>query len=490
MRRAHHTASIALPGLLLFTLFSPAAQAQETAPLDETAGHHIPITYAPPMQPYILVQASINGKLPLPFLIDTGDSTPLILAPWAARLLDLEGNSAKIRLNGAIDAKAVTIRRVDLLGVTPGESMRYDLQGSAVNAYVVDLSSMDEAYAGPRIAGVLGAPMLAPTTVRFDFARRQMTIFTAPHDPIKLPGAWNLPLTLKDDRYYTAITTTEGDTTEILVDTGSFGTGLPMRLSAHLKPQATRIAGTGQLDNITLSSQWLLPNLKIGPLLEPNMTATEATETGSELGMDFLARYRITFDFPNKQMTLERAANYDQAARLSGWTGAMVQIHSGRVMVRKVLPGSPAGLAGLRTNDEILEVDDTKMTGLTANVAQRLLDGAAGTTATLSVRSLGDVRKLTLTRKTEFDRPASLFDGVMLYRQLKQPLTLLDIAPDSLAAMAGLKRNDQILEIQGIDVKRIIGPDLLETLRSHTLTLQVRHPGEKASRMLTLTLPD
>ena len=93
------------------------------------------------------------------------------------------------------------------------------------------------------------------------------------------------------------------------------------------------------------------------------------------------------------------------------------------VRITSVLPGSPAGRQGLSTGDRILEIDGTSLAGLTSDEIEKLVHGARGDAATLTVlpegaetpREVRTVHDRTSLQNVE----AALIDGV-IYARLVQ----------------------------------------------------------------------
>lgn len=79
--------------------------------------------------------------------------------------------------------------------------------------------------------------------------------------------------------------------------------------------------------------------------------------------------------------------------------GVTVEIsqRTGLVTVVSPIKGSPGEKAGLRTGDEIVEVDGKETTGMTLNEAVALIKGPKGTQVKLGVRREGESETLTFT---------------------------------------------------------------------------------------------
>lgn len=79
-------------------------------------------------------------------------------------------------------------------------------------------------------------------------------------------------------------------------------------------------------------------------------------EGGSNsLGLDYLSRFNITFDFPRGMAYFSKSQNYDHQTRLNT-TGIQLSQKEGRTWVHSVAEKSPAALAGIRAGDEVVSI--------------------------------------------------------------------------------------------------------------------------------------
>src|SRR5690606_38081939 len=98
-------------------------------------------------------------------------------------------------------------------------------------------------------------------------------------------------------------------------------------------------------------------------------------------------------------LTPEESAELGVKTRGSfGGIGAEIQARDRRIVVVRVLPGSPAETAGLRDEDVIVEIDDQSTINLTSADAQQLLRGPVDSKVVLSVRRGDRLVKIEITR--------------------------------------------------------------------------------------------
>jgi hypothetical protein len=104
------------------------------------------------------------------------------------------------------------------------------------------------------------------------------------------------------------------------------------------------------------------------------------------LGLGYLSRYVVTFDFARSAMYLKPGREYTRQDRhdLAGIRIARVE---GKTVVTNVDEGAPAGVAGMKEADEILEIDGVPVAKVSVFEVDRMF-------ATPGERKLRYVRKL------------------------------------------------------------------------------------------------
>src|SRR5581483_1909303 len=324
-------------------------------PLDTLPGYVLPLTYDPLLTPAPVIQARINGSEPLPFVIDTGLFYPVFIDKQVAAKLGLRPNGETVHnLEGKKIGDVGELRSLDIVGSGKTPLIQTDLQ----EAGIVDLGEMKNLFAGPKIAGVLGAPLFATLTARFDFVAKTLTIYFPAHAPLHLKGAVSLPLKpIREGEYCQTVPlkAEDGTRVDVAIDTGSVYIHLPFDILQHFSIQATAPGEQASWTpkGIVREKLHLLASLRIGDRQEPDVLATRATEPSAiaSLGMDFLSRFRVTLDLRNKQLTLEPAADYEKRIRQPGVSDIALARKADYYVAQKVPSGSAPALAGIRRGD-------------------------------------------------------------------------------------------------------------------------------------------
>jgi carboxyl-terminal processing protease len=77
--------------------------------------------------------------------------------------------------------------------------------------------------------------------------------------------------------------------------------------------------------------------------------------------------------------------------------GAVLAEKDGSPTVTEILPKSPANRAGLKVDDKIIQVDDTKTAGLTLIQSVKLIRGPQGTEVKILVQRPSEASEITLS---------------------------------------------------------------------------------------------
>lgn len=146
------------------------------------------------------------------------------------------------------------------------------------------------------------------------------------------------------------------------LDTGSItGVSLPPALAKELKfstplrslGEVRGFSRTGQLQQGRLADSMLLGRHE---LQAPIVTVIDFLESAN-LGSDVLRHFAVTLDLKHGRARLARAGQEPITFTARYLVGVMLQRSQDQLLVERVIPGSAADAAGLRTGDLILEVN-------------------------------------------------------------------------------------------------------------------------------------
>jgi len=92
----------------------------------------------------------------------------------------------------------------------------------------------------------------------------------------------------------------------------------------------------------------------------------------NHLGLHYLSRYEITFDFPNRKMYLKKGPRFPATDEFD-MSGISLVRRNGETIVEEVAEGSPAAQAGIRPKDRVVKVGDKSTSDTSLYDFHRLL---------------------------------------------------------------------------------------------------------------------
>ncbi|MHB1057006.1 MAG: aspartyl protease family protein [Rhodanobacter sp.] len=313
----------------------------------------------------LLVEASINGSEPLPFILDTGGHA--ILTDDAAKRLGLASHGKGVSTGSGPGSMSMAYTKVGRL--TMGEA---DIRDQTFLVMPYGYAFAERGGQTP-VAGILGLEIFERFAVTFDYDRRQLVLqpfdHGAPPAAVKgnvLPLRFTFDMPLVD-------ASVDGRHGVFGIDTGNAGhlllfpqwAGREGLLAHYAKgyPQPTGGVGGTFLSHIAHVRSMQLGEAAVGiPLAQ--LTRADAGATGNpteagNIGQDVLSRFNVHFDYRRQSMTLL------PRSQASPWRFASAGLravktdaaHRDRFKVVWVVPGGPAAEAGLRKGDEIVAVD-------------------------------------------------------------------------------------------------------------------------------------
>lgn len=312
--------------------------------IQESSGFSPRLTYGGPLRRPV----EIPGKR-FPFVLKTGTSRT-VYAPAFRAVLGKEILSKRMRM---LDREAV----VSFCRPPAAKLGHLDLPKKTA-VVCMELGQFGE-FVGEEIAGFLGMDFLSKHIFRIDFDRGEVTFLTSagadagqrltaffyndlPHVMVEIPGLPGLERFAVDTG---AIGTTSGDLRRdafaALVEQGI------------VKPEGEALAVTpagagkdrlGRVESISVAG-----------FRHQNLVLCESDKNC--LRLNYLSRFVVTFDFPNKAIYFKKGRQYDRA-QLRDLSGLVVLRRNGQTFVHSVKEGSLAERAGVKPQDVLLRIDD------------------------------------------------------------------------------------------------------------------------------------
>lgn len=465
---------------------SVVEQPAATGVLDEKQGKVIPFLYDPLTSPFPVIQVSVNGHSPLPFILDTGTSPALSLNPWATQELGLK-EDGKIEAGAGFTFTRVAIRSVVLQGRDHNSDVSFD----AKEAVVLDVSFLSQFTLARHIAGIVGMGMLLPVTSRFDFAAKTLTLFAAKHPPLHIAGGTVLPMRGGSGGIFTVRATLAPNAyADLIIDTGSDGTQVPLSALPALHPTALAFNSYYErIDGTYLCPEMRLPNLTLGalPVLDA-VVGTLPPPTRLSLGMDILAGYRLTLDGPNGQLIMKPSAHGGR--HVHGWSGLDVTLSGKNWTVSRVRQDAPAQRGGLQVGDEITTVYGITAQDLSQLQIERILAGIAGVPLSVVVkRNQGRRIAISWVPADNFSSPRDMMYGLPLQKSPGDPWIISEIIKGCPGDKAGLLAGDTLTKIDGEATATMSLVRFAELTSKSPVLVEVERPGVAKLFTARLTVP-
>lgn len=366
-RPSFHTV---MPVLFLLTPMTGAhAQPDCTAGIDRSAGPmHANFASNKPFVP-----VKLNGSRPLNFILDTG--SPLAgLDSRLAEPLGFKPASVISRAGGTGRSGGLILR----LQPNACEEMGGARMADA-SVMSLDLSRVSTVE-GVKVDGILGGDFFRHYAIAIDYEKQTVQVL----DPsFRYRGnGIVLPVNVEGNHIYTSATLKKSSGAVIegkfMIDTG---VRVALLLNAPFSQKNGVLSGERTVPDVTFGigaggetrgDMFKVGELRIGPLALRDVVAFASADTKGVLaspgfagivGADLLRRYRVVLDYPHSRIVLEpnsaagRPFEYDKSGIFAVADGPSFD----RIEVLRVVHGSPAELAGIKSGDRLTAIGNTSV---------------------------------------------------------------------------------------------------------------------------------
>lgn len=222
----------------------------------------------------------------------------------------------------------------------------------------IDLAKIREVSGYP-IYGVLGMDFLNKHVVQIDFDEGELVFLKKAR-----PGAGTaFPLEVSQMKPLLKVKLhdkgDDGRELDFLIDTGSVGLGsggLKKELVAELEKQGgLRVVGqtlTETAKGTTTNRLVQQKKTSLGDFVMADAVFSEGRH--NLIGLGFLSRFKVTFDFPGQTLHLEKGKRFEDPDR---WdlSGLHLVRKEGRTVVHSVDKESPAASSGIKAGDVLVQ---------------------------------------------------------------------------------------------------------------------------------------
>lgn len=351
---------------------------------------------------FLLVDAMIDGKGPLPFILDTGGHA--ILTADAAKKLGYASQGNGVSAGSGPGTMSTAYTQVKHLAL--GDA---DIRDLTFLVMPYPYGFYERGEQAP-IAGILGLEIFERFAVTFDYDHGRLRLQPFDHGAAPASAAGEvLPLRFTDDMPLIEAAL-DGHAGMFGIDTGNAGyllafpqwaerAGIVAHYAAGAPMPTGGVGGTymahlAHARSLALGGQTLTG--VVAMLTRADAGATGNPSEAGNIGQDVLSRFNVHFDYRRQQMVLmPRAQPVQRHYATAGFRAGKQAGQPDRFQVAWVLPGGPAAQAGLKAGDAIVAVDGTPAAKLGLGTLRDLVGNRAeGTRVELK---LADGRTLALT---------------------------------------------------------------------------------------------
>jgi hypothetical protein len=336
----------------------------------------------------LLVWASINGRAPMPFILDTGGHA--IVDTVAARILGL--HAAGSGVSGGAGAGTIRLQFTRVASVRIGNAELID-QPFLVIPYPY---SFYERGRRVPLAGILGLEWFERYAARIDYAGRTLTL--TPLATFSHRGrSSGLPIRFQEDMPL-ARASADGNPGSFGVDTGNGGmlvlygdflrrTGLLAKYSPGtvVHGEGTGGSNTGRIETLskfTIGGH-VLSHLFADFTQMKTGSFSSWTEAG-DLGLTALSRFTPTFDYANQMLYLDTVSHPFVVAHNRSGIG-FSKNEPDTIDVVQIKRDSAASAAGIVGGDKIIAANGRAARDLSSADFLDLVTARAGTVLQLTI---------------------------------------------------------------------------------------------------------
>jgi hypothetical protein len=269
--------------------------------------------------------------------------------------------------------------------------------GRGTSTVFWDLSELRQ-VCGYEMSGIIGMPSLENCIVQIDFDKGRLTLLKR----IKPHEDWGESVPIIPDRYGIprVFISVPGEEFPFVVDTGSYTTCITAEVLRSLR-RKNAIVAVGDNRHRTLTGDrttttYKLSNLSLARFEHKDLLVDEGRQC--RIGLQYLSRFCVTFDFPDGQMYLKKGSRYESRDQ-PDLCGLSLHPNQPRLVVEFVSPDSAAEHAGIQAGDEIIRIDGKESSAFSRFEIRQLFRSEEGRTIRVEISRSGETVCSELTLK-------------------------------------------------------------------------------------------
>ena len=345
---------------------------------------------------HIYLDGEVNGN-PVTILLDSGAGATVLDSTLAAELgLECTGNLPARGIGG--------IREFSFVEVPS-----YYAAGALVSGQTLAVIPLSEEFypsTGEMIDLILGYDFLSRFVTRIDYGSETISLFDPDSFSIDSDEISILPAERSMSLLSIEAILEDSVPVTLLLDTGAGG-------NIHLTPSffeehpeflnnrpsfETEIQGVGGEENI---SGFRISEITLGDYTVPGGICSSFSggdmlnQYDGILGTGVLCRFILYLDYAHSRIILEPSSIFEEGQPES-LTGMGVEIEDNSLIVSKVIPGSPAEIAGILENDILLEINGNPVSAEQLNELNSLIPATVNSSVSLKLSRNGSELELEL----------------------------------------------------------------------------------------------
>lgn len=368
-------------------------------------------------QNFIVFKVLFDNAFPLNFIFDTGSEQSLLIDKNISDILQLP-YSREFKVIGADQStilKAYLVQGIDLL------MGKFQVKYKPILVLDQDYFQFEK-YTGLKIHGILGADIFRTFAVKIDYRKKILTVVNHEHLEKHLKKGFQEIQSefYKSKPYISGFATLEDRNqipVKLLLDTGA---GLSILVytntDSSLYPPSKTIINPigfglggylegylGRIQQLKINDQLFFNELTTN-FQEIDTTLTEIQENAPNgiLGNLILQRFTVIIDYVRGGIYLKPHRKFNKKIKFD--QSGMILIAGGPALqdlyVHKVIPNSPAALAGIQAGDLIVKLNSWPSGLLTLYSARNKLKKKPGKKIKLTVLRNGEKKVFNFILKT------------------------------------------------------------------------------------------